>query len=93
MSTIKVSTCYKIVVEQFIFSQDEKLSRLIRGFGGLQSGLHRNSFRSKHLAQGAGDAGSLPQLYVTPGVRLTPGHPSLPKHRKSHYQFITDSLL
>jgi len=49
---------------------------LIRGVGGLQSGLRRNSFRSKHLAQGAGDVGSLPQLYVTPGVRLTLGHPT-----------------
>ena len=53
-----------------------KTGRLIRGFGGLQSGLRRNSFRSKHLAQGAGDAGSLPQLYVTPGVRFTLGHPT-----------------
>jgi hypothetical protein len=54
----------------------ELMEWLIRGFGGLQSGLRRNSFRSKHLAQGAGDAGSLPQLYVTPGVRFTLGHPT-----------------
>ena len=45
---------------------DKIRTRLIRGFGGLQSGLRRNSFRSRHLAQGAGDAGFLPQLYVTP---------------------------
>ena len=56
--------------------REGKTGRLIRGFGGLQSGLRRNSFRSKHLAQGAGDAGSLPQLYVTPGVRFTLVHPT-----------------
>jgi hypothetical protein len=56
--------------------QDHMWRWLIRGFGGLQSGLRRNSFRSKHLAQGAGDAGFLPQLYVTPGVRFTLGHPT-----------------